>query len=89
MCRDVSHLYSKVLHKSSPGQGFQSRTSKSSLRRVSGYFQNFGITKIPNCSELLTHIVLAMAKAHVAFEAMELLETRFYSKILLFWNLEI
>lgn len=27
-----------------PGQGVQSRTSKSDLRKVSGYFQNFGIS---------------------------------------------
>lgn len=37
---------------------------------------------MPNCSELLRHIVLGMAQAHVDFEAMKLLETRgFHSKI--------
>lgn len=37
---------------------------------------------MPNCSELLRHIVLGMAQAHVDFEAMELLETRrFHSKM--------
>ena len=40
-----------------------------------------------NCSGLLRHIVLGMAKAHAGFEAMELLETsKFHSKSFLIQN---
>lgn len=53
---------------------FQHRPQKK--KKKSGYFQSLWIRQMLSYSGLLRHTVLGMAKTHMAFEVMQLLETR-------------
>lgn len=83
-----SHLCSQALHESS-----QVRVFRAGLLNLAseGFLDIFKTLGLPKCliAQNYWDIFLGMAKAHVDFEAMELLETRrFHSKSFLIWNWE-